>query len=189
MKMQISELLNEYLKLFPSEASRQARLTEFLKENNDSSIIDWNNFSGHIVASGFIYAKRENKFLVLYHKDMKSFSYPGGHMDNSDDTPLITARREVKEETGLYDLKLLNIADNDLIPIDIDTHIIPYNERLNIPEHYHFDFRYLFYIDTICDIKIDSDEHSCYKWIDIQSFLEYLNNTFVRDKIDKAVLR
>lgn len=80
----------------------------------------------------------------MYHNDMKIYTYPGGHIDLSDTNPLEAAIREVKEETGLMDFKEVNISKNELVPIDIDTHIIHYNERLNLPQHYHFDFRYLF---------------------------------------------
>ena len=76
------ELMNEYLKIFPEECNRQRKVIQYLNEN--SNIIDWNNFKGHIVAGGFIYAKKEMKFLVLYHKDLKMFLYPGGHIDKKD---------------------------------------------------------------------------------------------------------
>ena len=62
---------------------------------------------------------------------------------------------------------MLSINDNELIPIDIDTHIISYNERLNLPEHYHFDIRYLFMINKISEISIDLEELSSYKWISV----------------------
>ena len=47
------------------------------------------------------------------------------------------------EETGLSNLKQLKLSENEQIPIDIDTHLIEYNERLNLLAHYHVDFRYL----------------------------------------------
>lgn len=167
MKNIIKEILSNYLKIFPKEQVRQSILTNYLETHNDNEMIDWNNFDGHIVAGGFIYAIEEKRFLVLHHKDLDMYLYPGGHVDEMDKTPLETSFREVKEETGLENLKQLTITDNSLIPIDIDTHRAKYNQRLNLPEHYHFDFRYLFVIDKIENIKIDTEETSDYKWIDI----------------------
>jgi hypothetical protein len=86
---------------------------------------------------------------------MKMFLYPGGHIDSNDINILQAAKREIKEETGLENLELLKIVENELVPFDIDTHKIGYNERLNLPEHYHFDFRYLFMIESISDIQAD----------------------------------
>ena len=145
MKDILLNVLNNYLLLFPEEQQRQITLINYLDSHEDDELTDWNNFDGHIVAGGFIYAKEENKFLVLYHNDLKMFLYPGGHVDSSDANTLEASKREILEETGLTNLEQLKLTEDALIPIDIDTHKIGYNERLNLPEHYHFDFRYLFY--------------------------------------------
>lgn len=168
MKKLLLNILEKYILTFPQEKERQARLANFLNTQEEAYITDWNNFQGHIVASGFVYAKEDRKFLVMYHKDLKRYLYPGGHMDKCDETPLKAAIREIEEETGLYNLEQLNIAEDMLIPIDIDTHLIGYNERLNLPKHFHFDFRYLFTVDKVQDIKMDTDEMSDYKWISIE---------------------
>lgn len=180
-------IVNQYLKIFPEERERQTKLIEYLQHNNDNQIIDWNNFDGHIVAGGFIYAKEENKFLVLYHKDLKMYLYPGGHVDTKDINPLETSKREIEEETGLIDLEQLVLNCNNLIPIDIDTHIVGYNERLNLPEHYHFDFRYLFIVNKIVDINIDTEESANYKWININELNQNTNYCKIIKKIEKLL--
>ena len=76
MKEIILNILKNYLSIFPEEKEKQAILENFLQESNNEQIIDWNNFKGHIVASGLIYAKTEQKFLLLYHNDMKIYVYP-----------------------------------------------------------------------------------------------------------------
>lgn len=168
MKDIISTILDTYLNKFPKEKERQLKLIQYLDNHNEEEINDWNNFDGHAVAGGFIYAIKEKKILLLHHKDLNMYVYPGGHIDKTDKTPLEAALREITEETGLEKLKQLKIVENKLIPIDIDTHTISYNQRLNLPEHYHFDFRYLFTIKEIENIQIDTEESSCYKWIDIK---------------------
>ena len=184
----INKIIDEYLKVFPEENNRQEKLINFLKTFKDKEIIDWNNFKGHLVASGFIYAKKERKFLVLYHNDLKMFLYPGGHINIEDETPFIAAKREVKEETGLIDLEVLKIANNELIPIDIDTHVINYNDRLKLPEHYHFDFRYLFVVDKIIEINLEKDEVSNYKWITIDELKEDINYGKISKKLLKFLI-
>ena len=185
MKKIIVHILKEYLNFFPEEKERQLKLEKYLSEFKDEQIIDWNNFKGHIVASGLVYSKSEKKFLLLYHNDMKTYIYPGGHIDANDINPFEAAIREVKEETGLVDFKEINLNQDNLIPIDIDTHIINYNERLNLPEHYHFDFRYLFVVDKISDVKIDELESSDFKWIDINELSNNSNFGKIVDKIKK----
>lgn len=170
MKKILLEILEEYLNLYPEEVTRQEDFIRYLKESNEEQITDWNNFNGHIVAGGFIYSIKEKKLLVLYHKDLKMFLYPGGHVDKEDKSPLHAAIREIKEETGLHHFTLLKVSENELVPIDIDTQIISYNERLKLPEHFHFDFRYLFVVDSITKINMDAEELSRYKWISVEEF-------------------
>ena len=187
MRQQLLNLLEKYLLLFPEEQQRQIALINYLNSHKDDELTDWNNFDGHIVAGGFIYAKEENKFLVLYHKDLKMYLYPGGHVDAKDINPLETSKREIEEETGLIDLEQLVLNCNNLIPIDIDTHTVGYNERLNLPEHYHFDFRYLFVVDKINDIKIDEDEMAGYKWISLDELTHDPNYGSIASKIKKLI--
>lgn len=165
MREKLLNILKEYLLIFPEEEKRQSEILDYLQKHTDEEITDWNNFDGHLVAGGFIYAKFENEFLVLYHNDLGMYLYPGGHINHDDKDPLYAAKREIKEETGLDGLKQLKLSENKLIPIDIDTHIINYNKRLNLPEHYHFQFRYLFTINKKEEVKIDSEELLNYKWI------------------------
>ncbi|MBR4351091.1 MAG: NUDIX domain-containing protein [Bacilli bacterium] len=187
MKEYLLNVLNEYLLLFPDEQVRQKKLNEFLLGHTEEEFTDWNNFDGHIVASGFVYSIKDKKFLVLYHKDLKMYLYPGGHVDKSDSSILEAAKREVKEETGLTNFNLFSYAKNENIPIDIDTHVIGYNERLNLPEHYHFDFRYLFTVDEITDVNIDLEESSDYKWIDMNELKNDPNYGNISKKIERLL--
>ena len=176
--------MSEYLVLFPNEQQRQEKFIEYLKNHDDNQITDWNNFDGHVVAGGLIYAKEEQKFLVIYHNDLKMFLYPGGHIDSNDINPLEASKREMLEETGFDKIEEVILSNNGLIPIDIDTHVIPYNERLNLPEHYHFEFRYLFTIDSIKEVKLDMSESSNFKWISIDELRDDKNYGKIAEKID-----
>ena len=184
MRDLLLKLLSEYLVLFPSEQQRQEKFIEYLKNHDDNQITDWNNFDGHVVVGGFVYAKEEQKFLVIYHNDLKMFLYPGGHIDSGDINPLEASKREVFEETGFDDIEEVVLSNNGLIPIDIDTHVIPYNERLNLPEHYHFEFRYLFTIESIKEVKLDMNESSNFKWISIDELRDDKNYGRIAKKID-----
>ena len=188
MKNMLLNIINKYLEIYPEEQERQTILINYLNSHNAEEIVDWNNFDGHIVAGGFIYAKEEGKFLVLYHKDLKMFLYPGGHVDAKDNNPLEASKREIEEETGLSDLQQLKLYDEELVPIDIDTHKIGYNERLNLPEHYHFDFRYLFTIERIENINIDSEELGNYQWISIDELRNDPNYGKIATKVEKLLI-
>ena len=182
MKEEYLKTIKEYLSYYKEEKTRQEEVEKFIRNTEESQIIDWNNFDGHIVASAFIYNEKNKKFLVLYHKDLKMYLYPGGHIDKEDKNILEAAKRETREETGLTKFKEVLIG-NKIIPIDIDTHRIPYNKRLNLKAHTHFDFRYLFILTEEEKIKQDTKEMGDYKWIDIKELEENNNYGKVVNKL------
>ncbi len=168
MKQKIMNIIDLYLREYPDEVERLKVFMEYLKNSSNSEISDWNNFNGHIVAGGFIYSKSEQKFLLLYHKDLKMYLYPGGHVDSTDEDPLFAVKREIKEETGLDRFNIVRWTDNELVPFDLDIQTTKYNERLNLPAHYHFDFRYIFVVDKITHIEIDETESRDYRWVGME---------------------
>lgn len=187
MKEEINNILKEYLKIFPNEKTRQEQFMNFLKDNDNLAIVDWNNFEGHIVTGCFIYAQKEKEFLMLYHKDLHKYLYPGGHVDKKDSSVFSAALREVTEETGLKDLQVLSLSSNPLIPIDIDTQFIAYNYRLSLPSHYHYDFRYVLMIKEKQDIIIDKNEHRDYKWVPFNKIINLKRYHNIKDKLLKAL--
>lgn len=170
------EIVEKYLQLFPEEKVRLQIFLNYLKSANDNEICDWNNAKGHITCGAFLYSKSTKKFLTLHHKDLQMYLYAGGHLENEDKSPLDRARFELFEESGINKAKNLPIFKNDTnVPIDIDTHIITFNPKYNMPEHYHFDLRYLFVIEDKQNIKIDNAEMSGYKWITEQELAKDKN--------------
>ena len=71
------------------------------------------------------------------------------------------------------------------IPMDINTHFIPENKKTNMPCHYHHDFRYLFIVDKISNVKIDQNESNDYQWVCI----EKLSNNEIFINVIKKINR
>lgn len=187
MKEVVLDIVDKYLKNFPNEQGRQTELMDYLQKHDDTQIVDYNNSDGHITASGFIYSLEEKKFLMILHKKSQSYLNPGGHSELEDSNPLVTAKREVREETGLSDLKVMNFSNEELIPIDIDTHIISYDVKRNLPEHYHFDFCYFFVVDKIKDVEIAKEEIQNYKLVDIDELYDNKHYAKIMFKIENMI--
>lgn len=188
MKALIKDIINEYLEEFPDEKDKLHFLIEYVETHSYEELTDWNNFNGHLVAGAFIYAQKEDKYLVLHHKDLNMYLYPGGHFKENEN-PLEAAIREVKEETGIFSFNQVIIKNSKQVPIDIDIQTIEYNTRLDLPEHIHYDFRYLFVIDSITNINIDTSELSSFKWITPEEFKNDTAFGKVIDKINKYILK
>lgn len=187
MKEIIFEMIKDYINLFPKENNKIKILVDYLKDENDKEICDWNNVKGHITAGAFIYSAIENKFLMLYHRDLKTYLYPGGHAEIGQLNPLDTAKKEIGEEIGIYDIDTFILNNNKLIPIDIDIHMIPENKKYNMPSHLHYDFRYLVILDNNVDIKIDLKELKDYKWIEFDEFSKIKEFKNVAEKIKNII--
>ena len=69
----------------------------------------------HFTASNWIVNKERTKVLMIYHNIYQSWAWTGGHADGENDL-LNVAIRELKEETGVKNVKIL---DNDIFSLEI----------------------------------------------------------------------
>jgi 8-oxo-dGTP pyrophosphatase MutT (NUDIX family) len=101
-----------------------------------------NGFEKHFTASALIIDN--GKVLLLHHKKLGVWLYPGGHIEKNE-TPDQTVVREVKEETGL-NIEIIGEKDNNLADINADVSVL-YNPYIILCElvgnHYHNDIVYL----------------------------------------------
>lgn len=116
------------------ERSHVERFLELLEKG--PQVFDRNYYGpGHVTASSFVVHPTEASVALIHHAKLGAWLQPGGHLEPSDATHEMAARREVKEETGLEVLESLGV-------IDLDIHTFP--ERGGRPEHLHFDLRWAF---------------------------------------------
>ena len=107
---------------------------------------DENKLEKHFTASALIINK-EGKVLLVNHKKLGVWLYPGGHIELHE-TPDETLVREVKEETGL-NVKIIGDKDSTLSDPKADVSVLhhPYVilcEKISGDnEHYHIDLIYL----------------------------------------------
>jgi len=123
--------------------------------------------SGHVTASGWIISESKEEVLLMHHRKLDRWFQPGGHCDGDPDV-LLVAKKEVEEETGVQNPKLLQ----DGI-FDVDIHLIPANSRDQ--EHYHYDIRFLFEGKREEELVINIESKDV-KWIPIRQ-IENLNNS------------
>lgn len=101
-----------------------------------------NNREKHFTASALIID--DNKVLLLYHKKLGIWLYPGGHVENNEN-PEETVVREVMEETGLH-IEILGEKDGNLANPETDISVLynPYAFLCElVGDHYHNDIVYL----------------------------------------------
>ncbi len=138
-------VLARYLEVFPEEKERLRLLQDFLRDTTDPrQLFHRKNFAGHITASGFVLSPDSKKLALVRHKFLDRYLQPGGHVEETDQTVLAAALREILEETDIQSCRHLPFPSDPDLPIDIDTHEIPANPKKSEPKHMHHDFRFLF---------------------------------------------
>ncbi len=97
------------------------------------------------ITSGCVLIK-DGKILLLRHKKLNKWLYPGGHMDENE-TPVEAALRETREETGytarIISKKRLKLRMRHSIEQPVPICILYENVYYKTGRHMHFDMVYL----------------------------------------------
>jgi 8-oxo-dGTP pyrophosphatase MutT (NUDIX family) len=91
----------------------------------------------HVTGSAVVARPDGSAFVLVFHRRLRRWLQPGGHVEPADASVLETAKREAREETGIASL---DVAGGGQI-LDLDVHPIP--ATADRPEHVHYDLRYL----------------------------------------------
>ena len=144
------------------EKDKQVMLAYIDTFNN---ILTRENDFAHFTASSWVMNKEKTKVLMIYHNIYQSWSWTGGHSDGEADM-LKVAIKELKEETGVKEVKVLN--DNNPFSIEILT-VDGHKKRGNyVPSHLHLNITYLLEVDEKEIVRIKEDENSGVKWFLIE---------------------
>ena len=154
----IRDTLTAYLDRRPEDQDSLAALIDAL-ETYAETITSRKEFRGHVTA-GALLLRPDGRVLLVEHKALSKWLFPGGHLEDSDGTLMDAALRELAEETGI-DPEL--VAPDSPIPLHIDVHPIPGNPAKGEPDHQHFDVRFLF--RTTADVSaLQAEEVLNYSW-------------------------
>lgn len=142
MNVDVQDLLHTYLDRFPEDANGLKSLQDLLDSN--VNVTSRKESRGHVTC-GAIVLNSSGDVLMVHHKVLDRWLLPGGHLEDGDASLRDAALREMVEETGLS-AESMEPWGNwlDVVPLHIDAHVIPDNDRKREPEHTHFDFRFAF---------------------------------------------
>lgn len=125
------------------------------------------NLVAHMTASAWVVNNARDRVLMVYHNIYDSWSWTGGHADGETDL-LSVALREVREETGLENLRLLSDGIYSLEVLTVDGH-----EKRGeyVPSHLHLNVTYLVEADEREALHICEAENSGVRWFTLDGAL------------------
>lgn len=175
--MKLKEQIENYKPYNEQEEKDKETMLKYINTLND--VLTRNNEFGHFTASAWAVNKERTKVLMIYHNVYKSWAWTGGHADGEEDL-LNVAIRELKEETGVKNVKVLN---NDIFSLEIicvDGHV---KRGKYVSSHVHLNVTYLLEVDEQETLKIKEDENSGVKWVNIEDVEKVTDEKWVRENI------
>ena len=136
----------------------------------------------HFTGSAWVVNYSFDKALLTHHAQLDKWLQLGGHADGLEDMCKV-ATKELQEESGL---KSFRLETQEIF--DLDIHTIP--ERKGVPEHAHYDIRYLFVADEQEKV-LKNHESKALAWVPLPAIAGLCNgNDSIMRMIEKTnVLR
>lgn len=174
-RIELAAQLADYRSWNTLEEGYRAKMADFLASEEDCFLRS--HLARHFTASALILDRAGGHVLLLHHRKLDRWLQPGGHADGDPDL-LGVALKEVEEETGLKQVRPLWRE-----PFDLDIHVIP--ARKEVPEHDHYDVRYLLEGDRNEEL-VQNWESKGFQWLSLEEAGKWAEGESISRMLDKV---
>lgn len=181
--MNLREQIEKY-KIFNEQEEKDKQVMLRYIDTFDD-VLTRNNEFVHFTASAWVVNKDRTKVLMIWHNIHKSWSWIGGHADGESDL-LKTALRELKEETGAKNVKVLS---DEIFSLEIVCSLGHIKREKYVPSHIHLNLTFLFEVDENDVLSIKEDENSGVGWINIEDIEKVSNEKWFVENVYKKLIK
>lgn len=175
-KKALEKALTSYHSNYPEEMVFRGRMLELL---NFPNCFERSLLHAHFTGSAWVVDLKRKKVLLMHHAKLDRWLQLGGHADGDSDMPRV-ATKELHEESGSTAFELVSEAI-----FDIDIHTIP--QKKDVPEHEHFDVRFLFYGDSQSPL-VRNEESLDLAWVSFDKVAEKVDaNDSIARMLNKTI--
>ena len=178
--MRFYDEIYKYIPINDQEEKDKELILELIDTYNDK-ILSRENKSSHMSVSAWITNKGHDKILMNFHNIYKNWGWLGGHADG-EDNPINIIIREIEEECGLKDIKLLSPDIQSLEILPVSYHI---KNNSFVSSHLHLNITYIFEADENLPLRIKPDENSGLKWVLIDDTTKITNEDCMKPIYEK----
>lgn len=175
--MNLREQIENYKPYNEQEEKDKQTILKYIGAFDD--VFTRNNEFGHFTASAWTLNQERTKVLMVYHNIYQSWAWTGGHADGESNL-LEVAIRELKEETGVKNVKVLNDNIFSLEIICVNGHV---KRGKYISSHQHLNLTYLLEVDEKEILKMKEDENSGVKWINLEEVEKASNEKWMIENV------
>ena len=147
--------------------------------NTIDNVLTRDNEFGHFTASSWAVNKEKTKVLMIYHNIYQSWAWTGGHADGEANL-LNVAIKELKEETGVKNVKILKDDIFSLEVVTVNGHV---KRGKYVSSHVHLNLSYLLEVDENETLHIKEDENSGVKWVPIEEVKNVSKEDWIKENI------
>lgn len=164
--IKIFEKIEDYIPVNEQEEHDKEQMLAFMQANENC--LTRENTVAHFTTSIWTVNKERTKTLMVYHNIYDSWSWIGGHADGVENLAEV-ALRELQEETGVKNARLVNDKILSLETLTVDGHM---KKGAYISCHLHFNVTYLAEADEEEILVVNEDENQAVKWFTFDEALE-----------------
>lgn len=168
--------IEEYIPYNEQEETDRKQILRCLKEED---IFCRTNYLAHMTSSAWVVNEMRTKVLMAYHNIYNSWSWLGGHADGEEDL-LKVAVREVKEESGLIQVRPLSGKIYSLEVLTVDGHE---KRGAYVGSHLHLNVTYLLEAEENAPLSSKEDENSGVAWFGLKESVEASSEPWIRERI------
>ena len=181
--MTLLEQLTAYVPCCEQEEKDHQILLSWLRSGQD--VFTRKNPAAHFTASAWVVSPDRQQVLLIYHNIYRSWSWMGGHADGETDL-LAVAQREVQEECGLRQVRVVSPEIFSLEILTVDGHI---KRGQYVPSHLHLNVTYLFEAAPSAAIAIKPDENSGVGWFALSELGQAVSEPWMLERVYSKLCR
>ncbi len=180
--MKLYEQIKRYIPTNEQEQHDKEQMLAFMQANENC--LSRKNTVAHFTTSIWTVNKERTKILMVYHNIYNSWSWIGGHADGIEDLSTV-AMRELEEETGVKNARLVSEEIFSIETLTVDGHI---KKGAYVPSHLHFNVTYLAEADEAEDLVVNEAENQAIKWFAFEEALRASTEPWMVEHVYKKLI-